>query len=201
LTCRKILSAVTLASTLCLAGFAGAQAPNSMLARYGNEFRTLHTLPLRIGADDSLTAAGPTDRSAVFNDVPFDISLAAFIADDQAIMVHAEQVADGSGAANYTRYELSNWPIPGFRQKPLDCLEVSAEIVNSEHDLAWLREHGFNPAGVIWKLSSPCWCAGLIATWNRPRGLRNCGQPCRSTRIMIDAEMSIGRNTPHPTKA
>ncbi|WP_417479216.1 hypothetical protein [Maricaulis maris] len=150
MTCRKILSAVTLASTLCLAGFAGAQAPNSMLARYGDEFRTLHTLTLRIGADDSLTAAGPTDRSAVFNDVPFDISLAAFIADDQAIMVHAEQVADGSGAANYTRYELSEWPIPGFRLKPLDCLEVSAEIVNSEHDLAWLREHGFNPAGVIW---------------------------------------------------
>ncbi len=115
-----------------------------------NRIRTLHTLPLEMQAPADLPFSGPAHRSATFNAVPFDISLGAFLDNRRVIMVHAEQVADGSGAANYTRFPATDWPLSGFRDKPLFCLDLSANDVAVEHDLSWLRDHGFDPVGPIW---------------------------------------------------
>ena len=115
-----------------------------------NRIRTLHTLPLEMQAPTDLPFSGPAHRSATFNAVPFDISLGAFLDNRRVIMVHAEQVADGSGAANYTRFPATDWPLSGFRDKPLFCLDLSANDVAVEHDLSWLRDHGFDPVGPIW---------------------------------------------------
>lgn len=65
-------------------------------------------------------------------------------------MVHAEQVADASGASNYDRLPLTNWPVDGFRGEARACHDIPASIVAEEHDLNWLRQRGFEPSGSIW---------------------------------------------------
>lgn len=148
---NSIWHACVFAAGLCFPAGTVAQSDHAFLAPHaGGGFETRHDLALIIEADATLNATAITNRSAVFNDVPFDISLAAFIAADQAVMVHAERVADGSGAANYTRFEASSWPMDGFRHKPLRCFDVDAEIIAEEHDLNWLRDRGFDPLGPVW---------------------------------------------------
>jgi hypothetical protein len=124
--------------------------PEFLAVTEDNRLRTLHTLPLEMQAPADLPFSGPTHRSATFNAVPFDISLGAFLDHSRAIMVHAERVADGSGAANYTRFPETDWLLSGFRDKPLQCLDLTADDVAVEHDLSWLRDHGFDPVGPIW---------------------------------------------------
>ncbi|WP_203291111.1 hypothetical protein [Maricaulis parjimensis] len=120
------------------------------LTRVENGFEAQHTLRLRFEADESWRAAEPVDRAARFNDVPFEITLSAFLRPDAAIMVHAEHVADLSGASNYDRFPETAWPTPGFRGEGLRCHDIPSDVVEGEHDLAWLRDNGFNPAGSMW---------------------------------------------------
>lgn len=109
-----------------------------------------HSLALRFDMPAQYTVHPPTHRAATFNNVPFEISLSAFVSPLETIMVHAEQVADGSGAANYDRFPPSNWPITEFRSPGPASQEVPASVVAEEHDLLWLRERGFEPSGSIW---------------------------------------------------
>lgn len=111
---------------------------------------TGHTLPYRFAAPERFVLRGPTHRRARFNDVPFEISLGAFMTPEAVIMVHAEHVADLSGASNYTRYPVTDWPVAGFRGEGPKCHEIPASVVAEEHDLLWLRERGFEPSGAIW---------------------------------------------------
>jgi hypothetical protein len=148
---RLVWQAGLAACALSAAAAALAQdAPEFLAVTDGNRIRTLHTLPLEMQAPADLPFFGPTHRSATFNAVPFDISLGAFLDNSRVIMVHAEQVADGSGAANYTRFPATDWPLSGFRDKPLFCFDLTADDVAVEHDLSWLRDHGFDPVGPIW---------------------------------------------------
>lgn len=120
------------------------------LRRDGAELVSGHSLRYRFRAGSDLATHGATHRAARFNDVPFEISLGAFLSPDAAIMVHAEHVADLSGAANYTRFAVTDWPVAGFRGEGPRCHEIPASVVAEEHDLLWLRVRGFEPSGAIW---------------------------------------------------
>lgn len=109
-----------------------------------------HTLASRFDMPAEYTAHPPTHRTARFNDVPFEISLSAFISEQETIMIHAEHVTDGSGASNYDRFPASDWPQANYRSPGASCQDVPASVVAEEHDLAWLRERGFEPSGQIW---------------------------------------------------
>lgn len=135
---------------LSAALIAGGDAAPFLVEATGGGYRTQHSLRLEVTAAEPYQRQETAYREARFNDVPFAISLGAFTAADGAIMVHAEQVMDGSGAANYERYALVDWPAPGFRLKPAECHDIPAEVVAQEHDLAWLRDHGFDPSGNVW---------------------------------------------------
>lgn len=120
------------------------------LQRDGSDLVTGHSLPLRFSASGEFVVRGATHRRARFNDVPFEISLGAFITPEAVIMVHAEHVADLSGAANYTRFPVTDWPVAGFRGEGPKCHDIPASVVAEEHDLLWLRERGFEPSGAVW---------------------------------------------------
>lgn len=143
-------------AVLCLAFVLGCEMRRkealsfSYLTRSGDTLQTTHGLNYTFIASGGLELHGPSHRIATFNDVPFEISLAAFIRDDDAIMVHAERVADGSGASNYTRYPESDWPDGDFRLAPPGCVALSEEDIDGEHDLEWLRDRGFTPTGAIY---------------------------------------------------
>lgn len=138
-------------SLICatLVGYLTPEPQPEFLIRNGDQLVSTHAVELRLDAP-GLRLVSPAHRSARFNDVPFDISLSAFLGDETAIMVHAEQVADGSGAANYSRFPETDWPIGGFRDRPPQCLMVTEDIARNEHDIAWLASAGFDPVGAVW---------------------------------------------------
>lgn len=109
--------------------------------------RTLHELKYEIAVAGDFAVTEPKNRVDDFGNTPYRISLAAFIGDDRALMIHAEEVADSSGASNYSHLSMSNWPDKTFRASGPSCLHISPEEVAGEHDLQWLRQNGFEPSG------------------------------------------------------
>ncbi|WP_291843757.1 hypothetical protein [Maricaulis sp.] len=142
---------LSLTPTLFLtAPAAGSEDGAEYLVLGARGYETRHTLRFHFSAGDGWRMTEPAHRSARFNDVPFEVSLSAFLRDDEAIMIHAEHVADQSGAANYDRFPATDWPVGGFRGEQAQCHEFPASVVAEEHDLAWLDRHGFSPVGAMW---------------------------------------------------
>lgn len=114
----------------------------------GNAIETTHGLPYRIVSPPDFRLAGPVHRTDVFNEHPFEVSLAALIGHDEAVMVHAERVADASGASEYGNLPEAAWPSSEFRRRGM-CVTLAPDDVEGEHDLEWLRDNGFDPTGAL----------------------------------------------------
>ena len=94
------------------------------------------------------TVIAPEHRDARFSNHPWRVSLGAMVAGNEAVMVHVERVIDGSGASNYSKLATSDWPWPGAHMREM-CAEVNPADVDEEHDLAYLRDRGWDPSGSI----------------------------------------------------
>jgi len=123
-------------------------AENAHLKTIDGGFRTTHGLSYTL-TSDQLLAAGPKHRTDQFGDNPYEISLAAFVSEKGAVMIHAELVVNQSGASNYEDKPLSDWPDGAFRSDGATCIEVPATEIEGEHDLEWLRDKGFEPSGAL----------------------------------------------------
>lgn len=108
---------------------------------------TRHFLPLRVSVP-SFRTTPESHRVAVFGGHPFEVSLAALLGENEAVMVHAERVADGSGAADYDDLPRATWPDERFGLRAM-CAEIDREAAESEHDLDFLARHGWNPVGSL----------------------------------------------------
>jgi hypothetical protein len=126
----------------------GAHAENAHLVAIDGGFRTTHGLSYTL-TSDQLLATGPTHRTDQFGDNPYEISLAAFVSEKGAVMIHAERVVDQSGASNYENKPRTNWPDGSFRSDGAICIEVPVAEIEGEHDLEWLRDRGFEPSGTL----------------------------------------------------
>jgi len=134
-----------IAAALLLASAAGgAVAGFSFIEASPNALHTTHKIRLEIGRPKGFRVAAPASRSTMFNTHPYEVTLAGFLGRDQAILLHAERVADRSGASNYDT--LPQGDLPGFRVRT-QCAAIGATDVAEEHDLAWLARHGWDPAG------------------------------------------------------
>jgi len=122
----------------------GATVGFSFIEASPNALRTTHNTRLEIVRPKGFRIARPTSRSTAFNAHPYDVTLAGFLGRDQAILLHAERVTDRSGASNYDT--LPPGDLAGFRVRT-QCAAIAAVDVAEEHDLAWLAQHGWNPAG------------------------------------------------------
>jgi hypothetical protein len=114
-----------------------------------NRIQTLHDIQIEVSATDGFRATEPKNRVDEFNGTPYNISLAALIDDNSALMIHAETVADLSGASDYSNLPQANWPDESFRSGGPQCMEIPAEAIEGEHDLEWLRDNGFEPSGTL----------------------------------------------------
>jgi hypothetical protein len=109
------------------------------------QIQSTNGLDIRVAAP-GMRLAPPTHRVDTFGGHPYEISLAALLSDDVAVLVHGERVADASGASNYGDLPQADWPSPAFRTRQF-CVTLAAEDIEGEHDLEWLRSRGFDPAG------------------------------------------------------
>jgi hypothetical protein len=119
-------------------------AETAHLVAMDGGFKTTHGLSYTI-TSDQMVAKGPKHRTDQFGDNPYEISLGALFSDDGVVMVHAERVANQSGASNYQDLARSQWPDDSFRFSGATCIDVSAAEIEGEHDLEWLRDNGFEP--------------------------------------------------------
>jgi hypothetical protein len=103
-------------------------------------------VPVEVRRPAGFTAAAPESRSDVFGKHPYLVTLAGFLGAGEAVLVHAERVADASGASDYSALPPGGWP--GFRVRS-QCAEIDPQDVAAEHDLKWLADHGWNPAGAL----------------------------------------------------
>jgi hypothetical protein len=120
----------------------------SFLATSGSAIVTRHSIPLRVEADPAFRVTAPSDRVARFDEHPYQVSLAALLGEREAVMVHAERVADSSGASNYDSLPAADWPDSRFRLRSM-CAPIDAASVDQEHDLGFLRRNGWNPEGQL----------------------------------------------------
>jgi hypothetical protein len=110
--------------------------------------RSLNSIGVIVRVPDAFRSAGPLTRVTEFGGHPYLVSVAAFVGKDSAVMIHAEQVQDGSGASNYDELPAADWPDASYRIRGF-CLSVTDEEIAEEHDLKFLRDSGWNPAGTI----------------------------------------------------
>lgn len=123
-----------------------ALAETTHLVTTDGGFKTTHGLTYTITSDE-LVAKGPKHRTDRFGGTPYEISLGALFSDNGAVMIHAERVADQSGASNYENLARSDWPDDSFRHSGAICIDVTESETEGEHDLEWLRDNGFEPTG------------------------------------------------------
>lgn len=139
---RALCAGIIVSTLLCPA----AVAETTHLVTTAGGFKTTHGLSYTI-TSDQMIAKGPKHRTDQFGENPYEISLGALFSDDGVVMVHAERVANQSGASNYQDLVRSKWPDNSFRFSGATCIEVSAAEIEGEHDLEWLRNNGFEPTG------------------------------------------------------
>jgi hypothetical protein len=113
----------------------------------GSRISTRNAIPLDIsGGGFRVTAV--SNREAVFGGHPYQVSLAALLSPSAAVMVHAERVADSSGASNYDDLPPAGWPDARFRIRSM-CAVIDRATIAAEHDLAFLDRNGWSPEGAI----------------------------------------------------
>jgi hypothetical protein len=109
-----------------------------------------HAIVMRLQQPEGFRPVEPVRHQSEFNGLPFDVSVAAYVAQDRFIMVHAETLTDGSGAIDYGTLpsETLSGITFGVRGQ---CAELSPEVIESEHDLKFLAEGGLEvlPAGYL----------------------------------------------------
>lgn len=149
------LRMLPLALALIFGAGAGIARGDAAHAPPHNLHVAAHTVVTTNGLDHTLRMprrfriARPEHRKDSFHGHPFQISLTAFLARDAALMVHAETVADGSGASNYDDLPQATLHGLSFHVRPDQCVDLRPAQLRGEHDLLWLRSHGFTPTGPI----------------------------------------------------
>ena len=123
-------------------------AETAHLVSVDGGFRTTHGLSYTISSD-RMVATKPKHRTDRFGDNPYEISLGALISEKGVVMIHAERVANQSGASDYKDKSPSDWPDHSFRSDGAICIDIPASEIEGEHDLEWLRDNGFEPSGTL----------------------------------------------------
>jgi hypothetical protein len=131
-------------SVLACMCLAAAPPPFAYIQVDGMTLRSTNGIALEVRAPAGYRLFLPASRIATFGGHPYEVTLAGFGGTADALMFHAERVADGSGASNYDNLPESPWP--GFRLRS-QCVAIAAEDLAEEHDIKWLADRGWNPVG------------------------------------------------------
>ncbi len=101
-----------------------------------------HSIRLSLKIPAGFRPVAPSNHSLIFNNHPFNVSVAALIGKDSVIMVHAEKAADDSGVLDYS--SLPFGLISGIKfHTRSDCIEPSDALMEGHHDFRYLSENGF----------------------------------------------------------
>ena len=141
------LALALICATLACASADGPETAFSYLDTGPAYIQSTNGLDVRVEAE-GMRLVSPTDRVDEFNGHPYEISLGALVSGDVAVLVHAERVADASGASDYSDLPVAEWPGASFRTRQF-CVVLAPEDLEGEHDLEWLRDQGFDPAGSL----------------------------------------------------
>ena len=140
--------ALAVAATVLAAGCT-ASGSRALLRQLDHAVQSTHALHYRFDMPDGYRRSVIDTRRDTFNGHPFDISRMVFFNGTSAVMVHAEAVADASGASNYDDLPLTTISGLPFRERPASCEDLAPADIAGEHDLEWLARQGFSPTGPL----------------------------------------------------
>jgi len=103
-----------------------------------------HGIGFSLDIPPSFRKLEPINYTAVFNELPFNVTVAAIINEGKFIMLSAERLTDNSGVLDYSYYrsvELSGYPF--FLRE--NCHQsLTLEDIASHKDVDHLQKNGFD---------------------------------------------------------
>lgn len=157
----------------------------------GNTVESTHKAKYRLIVDKSFKKLGEFHHQPVYGGVQFNVSLAAFSRGESIIMMHAEMHTDGSGGLDYS--QLRPETLDGIKFTSREQCASSAEVpdLESNPELRFLREKGFNAALPIYLkqylATSPDGTAEVVLTYGKH--VPSCG----GETITSEFKTEIGR--------
>lgn len=108
-----------------------------------------HSIQLSLRIPPGFRRVDPSNHYLIFNDHPFNVSVAVLIREDSVIMVHAEKAADDSGILDYS--SLPSGLISGMKfHTRSNCIEPSDALMEGHHDFRYLNQNGFESRPAIY---------------------------------------------------
>jgi len=104
---------------------------------------TTHAIKYSLKIPLGFSKIDPYNYQAVFNDHPFNVSIATVKSEKILIMVSAEKVTDSSGILDYSYFKPVHLSGLDFYMKD-DCVKLSEEIFEGATDLRYIKENGFD---------------------------------------------------------
>ncbi len=151
---EKVIHMMSFASLLIMVSLTtvpvpGGQTKFNYLKIKGTKAETTHSLKYKFKVDKSYKFLAKTNYQPTFGGIGFNVSLAAFAANDRFIMIHAETHTDGSGGLDYSKLRPDRLDGLNFTSKE-QCAELDPVDINEEHDLRFLKENGFDPSPAVY---------------------------------------------------
>lgn len=117
---------------------------------YSHEgLRSNHAIKILLKIPDGFRPVDPSNHFLIFNNNPFNVSVAILIGTDSIIMVHAEHAVNDSGVLDYSALPVAQIGQMEFHTDS-NCIEPSDALMNIHHDFRYLSESGFDPRPAIY---------------------------------------------------
>ncbi len=113
------------------------------LAYKDDALQSTHALKFSLEIPRGFQKIEPLHHQAVFNEHPFNVSVAGLIGEKTILAVHAEQVTDDSVFLDYSYMEAATLDGIDFYMKA-QCLELPDSTINGAADLRYFKENGFD---------------------------------------------------------
>lgn len=102
-----------------------------------------HDIQFELNIPEGFDRIDPLHHQAVFNEHPFNVSVAAIMKGDKLIIVHAEKVTDDSGFLDYSYMKPVTLHGHDFHMKE-NCLMINAQVLEGAKDVKYIHDNGFD---------------------------------------------------------
>lgn len=106
--------------------------------------QSTHAIRISLKIPVGYRSVEPSNHFLIFNNSPYNVSVAALVGENSVIFVHAEHAVDDSGVLDYSSLPYAQIGELQFHWRS-DCIEPSEALIQGHHDFRYLRQNGFEP--------------------------------------------------------
>ncbi|PCK06325.1 MAG: hypothetical protein COA42_17405 [Alteromonadaceae bacterium] len=110
----------------------------------GSNLISTHGMTFSLDIPPGFKKLSPINYQAVFNEHPFNVTIAVLIDEHKFIMVSAEELADRAGFLDYSYHKPVTLSGLKFFLRESCHADLSLEKINSSKDVAYVQKNGFD---------------------------------------------------------